>query len=304
MKDILNQHSLILMEAAIVEQLRRGAQLPLHHSLLNAALIYDDEGRAAMASLYQNYMDLAHQAGLPMLVCTPTWRASRDRVEGSDVSDSVNEDAVAFMREIRSHDEVYIGGLMGCKNDCYRPDEGLDAEAAEQHHGWQIERLADSAVDFLMAATLPNVQEALGIARAMAATGTPYIISFVTGRDGNILDGSSLQEAMALLDSQCRPAPLGYMVNCAHPSFVAAAAKSGQSLSRLIGVQANASALDHSELDNADELKVDSIAEWGELMLALNRDHGVSVLGGCCGTGVEHLSYLLEQRSAVSPGNQ
>jgi S-methylmethionine-dependent homocysteine/selenocysteine methylase len=304
MEDLIQNNSLLLMEAAIVEQLRRSGQVSLHDRLLNAPLIYDPASRAVMASLYRQYMDLAEQAGLPMLVCAPTWRASQDRVQDSGVRESVNEDAVAFMQQIRHHDTVRIGGLMGCKHDCYQPEEGLSAEAAQAHHAWQIERLAGSGVDFLMAATLPNVQEALGIARAMAATDTAAIISFVIGRDGRILDGSTLEQAMALIDSEAGKPPLGYMINCAHPSFLQPATLSQHCQARLIGFQANASSLDHCELENASEMKVDSIDQWGQLMLALNQDYAVPILGGCCGTGIAHLEYIIEHRGRVVRDSQ
>lgn len=282
------------MEAAVVEQLRRAGQVRLHDKLVNAPLIYDVDARTAMASLYEQYMALARRAGLPLLVCTPTWRAGRDRVEGSGVRESVNEDAVAFMREICSNGNVRIGGMIGCRNDCYQPEQGLTAEAAEQHHAWQIERLAGSGVDFLIAVTLPNVQEALGIARAMAATTSPYIISFVIARNGCLLDGTSLAAAIECIDSGTRRPPLGYMINCAHPSFLHPESLSANTLSRLIGFQANASARDHSDLENAGELHVDSITQWGDLMLQLNERYGVQILGGCCGTGIEHLQYLVD----------
>lgn len=52
------------------------------------------------------------------------------------------------------------------------------------------------------------------------------------------------------------------------------------------------------ELENADEVKIDSIFEWGWLMLDFNSVYGVRILGGCCGTGIEHLQYLMANRNA------
>ena len=49
--------------------------------------------------------------------------------------------------------------------------------------------LAETDVDFLMAATLPAFSEAHGMATAMAATGRPYVFSFVLRRDGALLAG-------------------------------------------------------------------------------------------------------------------
>ncbi len=38
-----------------------------------------------------------------------------------------------------------------------------------------------------------------GIAQAMAESDLPYIISFVIGKDGRILDGTSLENAISIL---------------------------------------------------------------------------------------------------------
>ena len=294
MKALLDNHSLVLMEAAIVEQLRRSPDIQLHKVLANAPLIYDTTARTAMSTLYTDYMALAQQAHLPMLVCTPTWRAGKDRVQQSGINPNINRDAVAFMQGIRLNDHIKIGGMIGCKNDCYRPEEGLSSDEAEQFHAWQIEQLAEGDVDFLIAETIPNIHEALGIANAMAATAIPYIISFVISRNGYILDGTTLDAAIHFIDAHATSKPLGYMVNCAHPSFLHPENQSPNVFTRLIGFQANASSLDHCELENATEIKIDSITEWGQLMLNLNRQHRTKILGGCCGTNIEHLKYLTQ----------
>lgn len=290
------------MEAAIVERLRRSGEVRLHDTLVNAPLIYDERTREIMGALYQGYVDLALNAGLPMLLCTPTWRANRARVHEAEVDSSINIDASRFMRAFRDAAAhrggiVRVGGMTGCRNDCYRPDEGLSVSASQAFHAWQVEQLAEGGVDFLIAETLPSLDESLGIALAMQETGLPYIISFVISRDGRLLDGSSLAEAMDRIDAGTRQPPLGYMANCAYPSFLCPDRQPAEVLARLIGFLANASSLDHADLDHADQLKLDDPSEWGDLMLELNHRYGVQILGGCCGTDEHHLGYLVAGRS-------
>ena len=299
MKQLIEDNPLILLEAAIVEQLRRSGNFTLHQSLLNAPLIYDKKGRVTLSKLYQSYIDIAAEAELPFLMCTPTWRANKSRVFRSNVSHSINTDASSFMKAIRdlqgnSNLVIKIGGMMGCKNDCYLPDEGLSIADSERFHSWQVEQLADAGVDFLIAETLPNIAEATGIAKAMATTGFPYIISFVINRKGNVLDGTGLSEAIDFIDTNTSIKPLGYMVNCAYPSFLSAELQPEDLFARLIGCQANASSLDHCDLDNSDVLSVEEVSEWGDAMLGLNREYGIKILGGCCGTGREHLRYIVD----------
>jgi homocysteine S-methyltransferase len=297
MKQLIKNNHLILMEGAIVESLRRSTNIELHPVLVNAPLIYEQEGRRVMAALYQSYIDIAADAQKPFMMCTPTWRASRDRVSESGVNTSINIDAVHFLQSIRDSDgnnseNIKIGGLIGCKNDCYRPDEALSATEAEEFHYWQIDQLKQGGVNFLIAETLPSIEEATGIARALERSGVPYFMSFVISRDGRVLDGTSLNAAIKIIDENTDRKPLGYMVNCAYPSFLNVAKQPPELFKRLLGYLANASSMDHCDLDGASELQMESVSDWGDLMLELNRDYAMKVLGGCCGTNEDHLKYI------------
>lgn len=294
MKSFFDSHDLILMEAAVVERLRRCGDVSLHPALVNAPLVYEEAGCAALASIYHEYIQIAEESGVPLILCTPTWRANRERVERAGVPQSINADAVRFMHSLnRGRADIRIGGMIGCCNDCYRPEEGLSSAEAEKFHAWQISRLAEANVDFLLAETLPSVEEAEGIANAMAATGLPYVISFVISRDGKVLDGTPLLEAISRIDAAAKHPPLGFMVNCAYPTFLCTDHQPPVLLERLIGYQANASALDHCDLDHADQLQAESVEDWAVEMRRLNRQFGIKVLGGCCGTTVDHLRAVL-----------
>lgn len=48
MKDFLQSQKMILLEAAIVERLRRDDDVALHPTLVHAPLIYDAAGRAVL----------------------------------------------------------------------------------------------------------------------------------------------------------------------------------------------------------------------------------------------------------------
>lgn len=300
MRQLLEEYPVLLTEAAVVERLRRAAGVPLHPRLVHALFLYQEPARRSLREIYQEYIDIAVAGGLPLILCTPTWRANRERLTEAGVGRNVNGDAVCFLRELAraartGGPPIRIAGLIGCKNDCYAPAEALSAAAAERFHAWQVERLVEGGVDCLMAVTLPELGEAQGIARAMARSGSPYVISFVIDRSGRVLDGTPLFDAVRAVDNTVAPAPLGFVVNCAHPSFLRPESQPPALFERLIGYQANASSLDHCELDGAEELAVDDLDGWGSSMVELNRRYGVRILGGCCGTGAEHLRWLAER---------
>jgi len=296
---ILREHKFILAEASVVESLRRSNKVELHPRLVHALLIYDGAGKEQLSSLCCDYISVAEKSKVPIIILTPTWRANKERLSEAGINSDVNQDAVDFMKQLRNtwgawQNNIFIGGLIGCKNDCYLPSEALDMEEAYDFHCWQVNKLAQADVDFIVAETLPALSEAIGIAQAMSATGVPYIISFVINRNSQVLDGTSLEYAFRTIDSICDRPPLGYMINCAHPSFLRANEQPGLVLSRLIGIQANASSREHADLEGAEVLQVDDIPNWGNQMIELNTKYGIKILGGCCGTGARHLQYIVE----------
>jgi homocysteine S-methyltransferase len=295
--------SLLLTECAISERLRRAGDVELHPTLFNTPLIYDAKGREKLESIYLQYMEIAAKAGLPILLCAPTWRIDKVRITEAGFDKSLLFDAVSFMRNLQKrwqspNSEVFIGGLIGPKNDCYSPEQALSSDAAYEFHQWQIEQLALAGVDCIVAQTIPAVSEALGMGRALSRSGIPAIISYVINREGLVLDGTPLLEAITSIDNNLATAPLGYMVNCVYPTFVCAERQPAELFNRLIGIQANSSSLDHTELDGAAVLHQNDLQHWGENMLRLNHEFGVKILGGCCGTDNTYLQYLVDHRNA------
>ncbi len=287
----LESSPFFLMEAAIVERLRRAHPERLHPRLAIAPLVHSADGRALLTPLYQEYIAIARAAELPLILSTPTWRADKDRCREARIAADLNAEAAAFMQGFKQdYASLQVAGQIGCRNDCYRPEEALSPAEAYEFHAWQIERL--TGADLLYAVTLPAAGEALGMARAMAETDRPYLISFVIGKDGRILDGTPLAQAIERIDSGTRRPPVGYGVNCCYPAFLQAADLSNHAADRMLSVQANASSLTHAELEAADTVEAEPVEEWAGGMLALHRILGLKILGGCCGTSAEHLRSL------------
>ena len=298
MLSLFSEHPFILSEAAICERLRGNDAITLHPTLFNTPLIYDESAAKLLASITHQYIDIAREFAVPIIIAAATWRLDAERVAAADVPPTINRDAVEFVKKIKAdsgYDLVYLAGLMATKNDCYDPAAALSVLEAEQFHAAQAQQLASTGLDFLLAQTMPAVTEAEGMARAMIASGLPAVISFCINRDGRVLDGTPLDEAIDLLDDRLEGAPLGYAVNCSHPNFIKADQMNPHALSRLIGIWANASAREHSELEQTEETVVDDIGQWADAMVRLHQLHGVKILGGCCGTTDRHLRAICER---------
>ena len=294
---VMKHAKLVLAEAAVCERLRRMEGITLHPRLFITPLIYEKRGALAMQEIYGRYRTIALNAGIPILLCAPTWRVDRDRIAKAKVSSNINHDAVNFMLQLRDQWDraakpVLVGGLVGPKNDCYRPQEGLTEKDAYKFHKWQVDQLAQTGLDVLLAQTMPAIPEATGLARAMADTGHPYIISFVINRHGEVFDGTPLAQAISTMDDTLERPPYGYMVNCAYPSFICAHKQPTSLFKRLLGIQANSSSKDQLDLDGSAQTLSDSIEDWADQMLALHRKYNMKILGGCCGTDDRYLEKI------------
>lgn len=277
-------------------------ELPAHVEV--AALVDDPSGDPVLRGIYTSYVEAARDHGLPLVIGTPTFRANLNYVRraglgGEEAVRYLNARAAAMHREIRArsgHEQTYIAGVIGPSGDAYSPGVSLDTEAACDYHLLQAEALAGSGVDFLYAPTFPAVEEALGVAAAMAKTGVPYVVSFVLGRDGRVLDGTSLSEAIERIDCSVSPAPLFYSISCVHTSIAARALREESAAEltgrRLLELKANASALSPEELVRLDRLEGDDPERFAEGMWRIREEFGLKVLGGCCGTDDRHMRAL------------
>jgi S-methylmethionine-dependent homocysteine/selenocysteine methylase len=302
---LFDQSHVIISEGAVIERLRRNTQLDLDPHVVNAAFIYDPEKRSALETIYRQYLDIGVASGLPLLLSTPTWRASRERIQTAGYEKkAVNEDNYRFLDGLRRTygayaDKVAICGLMSCRGDAYNPAERLSEEEARGFHAWQAQKLAETGVDFLLASTLPALSEAMGIASAQAATGKPYIISFVFRPQGTLLDGTPLKDAVAAIDAKVNPKPLAYLCNCTHASIFRSAMMHETHVSplvkkRVVGLLANTAALEPEELDNSEDLVTEAPETFGHDMANLHTEFGLKILGGCCGTDHRHIQSLAE----------
>jgi homocysteine S-methyltransferase len=302
-QQLFEESPVILGEGAVIERLRRSPGIRLDEHVVNSALIYHNDGRTALENICRQYLDIGQHHNLPLLLSTPTWRASRERIAAAGLTGrDLNGDNFRFLSGLReSYGEyarkVAICGLMSCRGDAYKPDEAMATEDAREFHSWQAQSLATAGVDFLLAATLPALSEAVGLAHALADTGCPYLISFVARPEGTLLDGTPLKEAIAAIDAAATPRPLAYLINCTHVSFFRSALLHNDNSSalvrdRIIGLLANTAPLTPEELDEIPELVEEEPEQFGQSVAGLRSELGMKILGGCCGTDDRHICSL------------
>ena len=310
-QELLSASPVILGEGAVIERLRRSPGVSLDEHVVNSALIYQDAGRSALETICRQYLDIGQRYNLPLLLSTSTWRAGKERIAAAGLAGrDLNGDNFRFLADLRTSygdyaHKVAICGLMSCRGDAYKPEEAMTEREAATFHVWQAEALAAAGTDFLLASTLPALSEAIGLARAQAATGLPYLISFVARPEGTLLDGTPLKDAIATIDTDVTPRPLAYLINCTHASVFRKALLHESNSSalvrgRVIGLLANTAALSPEELDASTELVEEEPELFGTSVAALHRELGMTVLGGCCGTDNRHIDCLARRLSSLT----
>lgn len=279
-------------------------------------LLESPEGRTLLSRYYTGFAHVASSAGAGLLLETPTWRASPNWIEllgGSPddvrrinlesviflaglaetlVSDGVSPGGAAGYDGSGHGPDVRVCGVLGPRGDGYVPGDPTSADEFGNYHWSQIEAFAQSGAARVTAYTLTTVAEAVGVVQAARAQGVAIAVSFTVETDGRLPDGTPLGEAIGSLRHVAAPDDL--LINCAHPSHIAAAFIADEDWAEHVtGLRVNASRQSHAELDDAVELDegdlVDLVHEHQRLAERLPQ---LDIVGGCCGTDVRHVAAL------------
>lgn len=297
--DCYRQSSTILMEGALGERLKREFGLKVDPTLALATIIYQPNGKKALEKLWREYVKIAEDNNMPFIATTPTRRVNKDRINRSKYCEQIICDNVECLRQIKikSKTDMFIGGLMGCKGDAYRATEVLTDKESKWFHGFEAELFRSAGVDFLFAGIMPAVSEAIGIAQAMENTGLPYIISFMIRKDGRLIDGTTIHDAISRIDYNTTTKPLCYMTNCVHPTILFNALSMDFNQTDLVkdrfhGIQSNTSSLSPEELDGSIELQCSDCLSLAKETMRLKQLIELKIVGGCCGTDSTHLQAV------------
>jgi len=293
-------HPRILTEGSVGLRLKNEFGLSPDAHIQYAALVYSAEGRQALRTIYGEYLQVAQDYNLPILLFTNTRRANRDRMAASAYkSHSVIRDYAAFLREIAADYtcETYIGGYIGGKGDGYTGADSLPAVEATAFHAWQVAEFENAGVDCIMASLMTTLPESLGMTQAIGQSTFPYLFSFMTREDGTLPDGTSIDAAIRNIDGAVSRRPLCYMANCVHPKTVLHALRRANTAviyERFKGIQANAAYASPTELDKPSATVTSHPPDLLREMQALDAAFPLKIIGGCCGTDETHVRAFAE----------
>ena len=292
----------IMMEGALGERLKREYNLTPDKNLALATMVYSPEGRHALKNLWGEYISTARKYGLPFMATTPTRRANKENTAASEYDEKIIVDNMNFLKKIKEESkcDMFAGALVGCKGDAYKGDEILTAEESEAFHSWETGLFRDAGADFLYAGIMPVLSEAVGMARAMEKTDLPYIISFMIKKDGRLIDGSTINEAITAINENTETHPLCCMTNCVHPAVLYEALQTDFNDTPLVrrhfcGIQANTSPLPPEELDGSEKLICSDPETLADEIIRLKNIISLKIIGGCCGTDSTHMEQIAKK---------
>jgi len=213
--------------------------------------------------------------------------------------EALARDAALLARRSIGPDHKLLGSIAPLA-DCYRPDQSpahSDPRGTKERHGQLARVLAQAGCDVLLCETFPLVRESLLALEAALETGLETWISWTPGYDGSLLTATEIASAArSARDLGARAC----LVNCAAASqmsgYLAPLVESVGGDVR-VGCYANAGKPEEEMGWQRSRSAPARYAETARTWL----DLGATIIGGCCGTGPEHvraLRALIDQREA------
>lgn len=309
-EEIYLNSKIIITEGGLVERLKSEFNVEMDEWINHAGLIYTHP--ESLELLYRQYIQIGQKFDLPIMVMTPTRKVNSESLKLSQFNGkNIFDDSCTFLNNIKKSyskysEKILLGGLLGCKGDAYSGEKVFDVYDAYRFHKNQASQFIEKNIDFLFAGIMPEINEAIGMAKAMAETNIPYVISFMLRKDGCLMDGTVLSKAIEMIDEQVSPGPICYMANCIHPTnlihgLMQDKNKNSQFLSRFLGIQSNASILSPEELNNCNILQQDDFEKIISEMCFLQNEFNFKIFGGCCGTNDKFIKSLTERIASNVP---
>lgn len=188
---------------------------------------------------------------------------------------------------------VKVAGSLPPLSPTYRPDlvEHDDKQSVDMYK--KIIQWLDPYVDLFIVESLSSITEFYQVSMACAITNKPVYVSFLLDEEtpGQLLDGTTIHDLVPIVEAHTVEALL---FNCSHPETISKTVQCIQNDRIQLGAYANAffpivETFNHGDLRTSDEsvtptVYLDHVQQW--------LDHGVTLVGGCCGIGPDHIRAI------------
>lgn len=254
-------------------------------------LLSTQKGTSALDAYYRQYLEIARIRRLGFILQAPTWRANPDwiaRLARPDAFlEEANVHAIAFLGSLRDAVEaagipVVVSGTVGPRAETYRVQHVMATAEAQRYHARQVDAFARAGADMVLAMTMTNVPESVGVVRAAVSADLPIAVSFTVGSDGRLPSGDALDRAIAAVDVATDEAPAYYLVHCGIPIEFEEQWDAAIRTGRIRGLRCGV----------GGSLTPTALA--GEYRRLRAKAPGLSILGGCRGADHRHIDAIAE----------
>ncbi len=190
-----------------------------------------------------------------------------------------------------------IAGSLGPIQHCFRPDmaPGFDAALAEHRETARI--LKDCGVDMILLEMMNTIDEAAAATQAAKETELWVWVSFVPNEHGNLLSGETIADAVKRIEPL---EPAAFLVNGALPDDITKAVRALKAATKLpIGAFAIIGFFDPPSWKFEFQPQFVGMEQWPpERYIEVVREWralGAQIVGGCNGTGPEHIRAIQEK---------
>lgn len=285
----LIQGKIILFDGGMGTELyRRG--IFINRCFEESNLIYPD----LVKKIHKDYISAGAE-----VIETNTYGANRFKLAKFNLQDqlyAINRQGAELARQVAG-DDILVAGSVGPLGVQIEPLGPISEEEAQDFFAEQIMALIDGNVDLLIFETFIYLNELKqAVVAAKKLTNKPIIAQITIDEEGNTLTGASPEIAIEQLISfgaDC----IG--VNCTvGPQVMLSWLEIARKMTDLpISIMPNAGKPKNVDGRNIYLASPEYFAEYTKLFA----QSGANIIGGCCGTGPEHIKKMSIALSAIQP---
>ena len=190
--------TLILDGAVGTELINRGLKLPLPLWSASANLSHPK----MITKIHQDYIDAGSD-----IITTNTFRATSWTYKKLGYSNKIakikaNESLIrAIDCAQNTKGSIIIAGSITTIEDCYKPELFPGKKIAEDHYNDIINQMDSGGIKLLLFETMGNINEIKVVLEILKSKPMDVWLSLILKNEFNLLDGSSLREAINLINN-------------------------------------------------------------------------------------------------------
>ncbi len=249
-----------------------------------------------VAEVHQAYI----RAGADVIE-TNTFGANRVKLGAFGLADRVaalNSQGARIARHA-ARETAYVAGSLGPLGIRIEPWGKTGVDEAEEYFREQARALHDAGVDLFILETFRDVNEIGAAIRAVRSIcDLPVVAQVTTEEDGNSLDGAAPEAFVPELE---RLGANLVGVNCSvgPAAMLETVERMGRVSSVPLSAQPNAGRPREVEGRNIYLSSPEYMASYARRFI----NHGVRLVGGCCGTTPEHIRHIKAAVRGLTPAN-